>query len=341
LFYHLKKDLFPAVYWSYMFSDNYKKFLRAFFEAHTSTFEANSVGWIHSTWKTESAAESSYSAGLAGGWIPSDVTQRAYPNVCSGASFLNTTVPIVNVTTPVVNATTLIRCGRVVPRDAKGVTINMRIEGMTRTLYEGPLFTTVHNFTLITENGILNDTRCDGAGYQADATPYTTVISAIDDASCDANLNWTGIKFDDIDSYSVSMSTIGPADQNGNTGWSAFLSGILVGGPCETATKEGDELVVFARKSMSQPYSWLKLEGSTTGTVGQPVRLKITDRKNSSPAGGAVVKGLDDATVTGTAGSDGTVSLTFDQAGTYNVKAEKGGAVRSNKLTIIVTAAPS
>ena len=46
------------------------------------TFEKAS-GWIQWTWKTESADEWSYSAGLQYGWIPRDPTQRIYPNICS------------------------------------------------------------------------------------------------------------------------------------------------------------------------------------------------------------------------------------------------------------------
>ncbi|KAK7037510.1 hypothetical protein VNI00_011002 [Paramarasmius palmivorus] len=89
------------------FSQDYKNFMRAFFEAQTSTFEANSVGWIYNTWKSENATESSYSAGLAGGWIPSVTTDRAYPNVCSGTPLANltTTLPVTNVTSP--NNTTI------------------------------------------------------------------------------------------------------------------------------------------------------------------------------------------------------------------------------------------
>ncbi|KAK7037514.1 hypothetical protein VNI00_011006 [Paramarasmius palmivorus] len=79
------------------FTQDYKTFMRAFFEAQTSTFEANSVGWIYNTWKTENAAESSYSAGLAGGWIPATATDRAYPKICSGTPLASLT-PVTNTT---------------------------------------------------------------------------------------------------------------------------------------------------------------------------------------------------------------------------------------------------
>ena len=34
------------------------------------TYENTGQGWVFWTWKNERAAEWSYSAGLAGGWIP-------------------------------------------------------------------------------------------------------------------------------------------------------------------------------------------------------------------------------------------------------------------------------
>ncbi|KAI0036398.1 exo-1-3-beta-glucanase [Vararia minispora EC-137] len=63
------------------FSSSYKTFLRQMWEAQTISFEKGS-GWIMWTWKTERAADWSYQAGLSGGWIPQDPTNRMYPNIC-------------------------------------------------------------------------------------------------------------------------------------------------------------------------------------------------------------------------------------------------------------------
>ncbi|TFY53027.1 hypothetical protein EVJ58_g9680 [Rhodofomes roseus] len=64
------------------FSSSYQTFLRQFWEAQTITFENNAQGWIQWTWKTESADEWSYQAGLANGWIPQNPTDLLYPNIC-------------------------------------------------------------------------------------------------------------------------------------------------------------------------------------------------------------------------------------------------------------------
>ncbi|KAJ6609397.1 glycoside hydrolase family 5 protein [Mycena sp. CBHHK59/15] len=63
------------------FSSSYKTFLRQFWEAQVISYEKG-VGWLMWTWKTESADEWSYKAGLANGWIPNDPTDLIYPNIC-------------------------------------------------------------------------------------------------------------------------------------------------------------------------------------------------------------------------------------------------------------------
>ncbi|KAI0783083.1 exo-beta-1,3-glucanase [Abortiporus biennis] len=63
------------------FSSSYKTFLRQYWEAQTITYEKGS-GWVQWTWKAEQADDWSYQAGLAGGWIPQNPTDRQYPNIC-------------------------------------------------------------------------------------------------------------------------------------------------------------------------------------------------------------------------------------------------------------------
>ena len=58
-------------------------FLRKYWEAQTIAYESG-VGWTHWPWKTEAGAgeEWSYSKGLEYGWIPQNVTDRIYPDIC-------------------------------------------------------------------------------------------------------------------------------------------------------------------------------------------------------------------------------------------------------------------
>ncbi|KAI0719308.1 glycoside hydrolase [Cerioporus squamosus] len=66
------------------FSDDYKTFLRKYFESQVAIGEAVQ-GWIFWTWKAENADDWSYQKGLEGGWIPKDPTDRLYPDICSNS----------------------------------------------------------------------------------------------------------------------------------------------------------------------------------------------------------------------------------------------------------------
>jgi len=67
------------------FSDDYKTFLRQYYESQLAIGEAIQ-GWVYWTWKTENADDWSYQKGLEGGWIPQDPTDRMYPDICSGSN---------------------------------------------------------------------------------------------------------------------------------------------------------------------------------------------------------------------------------------------------------------
>ncbi|TRM64212.1 glycoside hydrolase family 5 protein [Schizophyllum amplum] len=64
------------------FSDDYKDFLRRYWEVQVDVGESVS-GWVYWTWKAENSDDWSYQKGLEGGWIPSDPDDRLYSNICS------------------------------------------------------------------------------------------------------------------------------------------------------------------------------------------------------------------------------------------------------------------
>ena len=59
--------------------------MRKFWDVQTQIYENNGQGWIYWPWRAENAADWSYEAGLAGGWIPQDASQHQYPldELCS------------------------------------------------------------------------------------------------------------------------------------------------------------------------------------------------------------------------------------------------------------------
>ncbi|KAK8854773.1 hypothetical protein IAR55_003512 [Kwoniella newhampshirensis] len=66
------------------YSNEYKAFMRKFFDVQTQVYERNGQGYIHWTWKTEDAGDWSYKAGLDGGWIPQNAAdhQYSYESLC-------------------------------------------------------------------------------------------------------------------------------------------------------------------------------------------------------------------------------------------------------------------
>ncbi|OSD06598.1 glycoside hydrolase family 5 protein [Trametes coccinea BRFM310] len=63
-------------------SDDYKTFLRKYWESQVAIGEAVQ-GWVFWTWKAENSDDWSYQKGLEGGWIPQDPTDLIYPDICS------------------------------------------------------------------------------------------------------------------------------------------------------------------------------------------------------------------------------------------------------------------
>ncbi|WWD19081.1 hypothetical protein CI109_103539 [Kwoniella shandongensis] len=60
------------------FSNEYKEFMRKFYDAQTQVYEQNGQGYFHWTWKTETASDWAYKSGLDGGWIPQDANDHKY-----------------------------------------------------------------------------------------------------------------------------------------------------------------------------------------------------------------------------------------------------------------------
>lgn len=62
-------------------TEEYKSFLRRYFESQISIGESVQ-GWVFWTWKAEEADEWSYQKGVEEGWIPRDLEERVFGDVC-------------------------------------------------------------------------------------------------------------------------------------------------------------------------------------------------------------------------------------------------------------------
>lgn len=209
------------------------------------------------------------------------------------------------------------------PALAAPATVQLRVEGASSTIFEGPV--TTDGKTIDKGSG---PHQCDGTNGGANPTPGPTMTSALDDGSMGGGFTWAGTWFDSLTDFGIDR--IGPDANNATQFWGYALNyvGSQVGG-CQQLVAGGDE-VLFAFDFFSKAHL-LKLIGPGKVATGAPVAVKVTDGGDGSP--------IVDASVSGSpTGPDGSATLTFDSAGLRTLKAEKADSVRSNALKICVSA---
>jgi hypothetical protein len=205
------------------------------------------------------------------------------------------------------------------------VTVNVRVEGATRTIFDGPVVTDGHNLNPPAAGGAH---LCDGTNAGAFPAAGPTATAALDDAARAGGFSWDGTWFDSFSDFQVTR--IATEQDNASQFWGHFVNGKSASaGGCQTRLRAGDE-TVWAFDAFSKT-SVLRLEGPGTATTGSPVAFRVIDTAPAVavPAAGASVNG------TATA-SNGIARLTFPAEGIFRVKADRANAVRSNSVRICV-----
>ena len=209
---------------------------------------------------------------------------------------------------------------------AAPVVVNVRVEGLTRTIFEGPVTTDAQSVT--TQSGGTNP--CDGTASGDGLPPGPTATGALDDAAALGGFGWDGTYADfGIPDYFISRIGDETVDPNSEF-WSLFVdrrSSDL--GGCQRRVAAGEE-VLWARISFTGPPApALELRGPGTARTAAPLNVQVVDGASGAPQSGATVNGSPTDT-------DGVATLSFADAGVYRLKAEKPGAVRSNALALCV-----
>jgi len=208
----------------------------------------------------------------------------------------------------------------------KAVLVNVRIEGVEKTIFEGPILTRGHNLTAPSGESH----HCDGTNNNANRLPSATFNSAFDDAAQKHGLPYTVDFYPSFDDFFV--TSIGEKVELNTQFWGQYLNyrENQIGG-CQLQVSSGD-LVLFVaflhNVSQGKP-RLLKLTGPHFAHACNPVILTVTDGEDGSVVAGAEVNGQK-------TNSAGQVSVTFMQTGRIGVKAEKSGSIRSNQLDIVV-----
>jgi hypothetical protein len=218
------------------------------------------------------------------------------------------------------------------PAAAAPVTVDLRIEGPTRTLFDGRVTTDVRAFRF---TGDPMQHQCDGrASGGSSPVPVPTRGAALAEAAERTPFALEGSWHPD---FGPSFTRIAGESVAFDAATERYLVEFKNGRPadfgaCGDPIRPGDD-VVFAYAAFGQPL--LALGGPSRAAPGQTVRVKVTDAGSGAAVAGATVGGA-------VTGADGTASIgPFATRGDITLKAEKPRAGRSNALRITVTDSPA
>ena len=206
---------------------------------------------------------------------------------------------------------------------AAPVSVDLRVEGASSTIFDGPVTTDGHTITTASSGGAQ---PCDGTNAGAFPSAVPTATAALDDGARLNAFTWDADWFSSFSDFSVK-------DVAGEAANSTQFWGLVVNfqfsqtGGCTTKVNNGDE-VLWVFDAFSKTHV-LKLAGPASATTGSPVTVRVTDGQDGSAAAGATVNGT-------AAGADGMATLSFADAGVYKLKADRPDSVRSNAITLCV-----
>jgi hypothetical protein len=228
---------------------------------------------------------------------------------------------------------------------AAPITVNLRVEGSTTTLYEGP----------ITTEGILNppgiatessptaepcdvkDNGANGGFGTAAGTPTTALYDAATANGLVFNAEWSK-SLEDFEITQVGGDIANAGNNEEYWGYAVNYTTAGVGG-CQFQLAPGSE-VLWAYNYFNLSHL-LSFTGPTSANAGSPITLHVVDGQTGTPIAGAAI-GEDVAGVTTTipgsplTNAEGNVTITFARAGTVKLKATQPESVRSNAISVCV-----
>jgi hypothetical protein len=194
--------------------------------------------------------------------------------------------------------------------------VQLRIEGRTATLYEGPLRTTA-----------LPVDGDDGSGPH-DCNAGASAASAL----TASGLPWAGNWNRDFRDFFLGRIAGDDSDPETASYWSVLVDWRYAAGICRGTVPPGGE-VLLAWGGASRV---LRLEGPAQAAIGEPFTVTVRDgwvRASTGTDGGPVAG----ASVGGAAtGDDGRATVRFDTSGLKRIKASAPDAIRSNALDVCV-----
>jgi hypothetical protein len=206
--------------------------------------------------------------------------------------------------------------------------VNVRVEGIHKTLFEGFVNATIHK---VDGHDGTGKHKCNGTNGGASKTPVRTFTAAFDSAMRLSKTGWLGNWSDQFQDFLISR--VGPDSSTTTKFWNLdrynrkthAWEDLQVGG-CQQKVKEGDKLLI-AYNAFGKVL--LKLSGPKHTHSGKAFKVKVVNGRNGDPVQGAKVRGHK-------TNAKGIVKLTVKNPGVTRLKARKSGTIRSNSLFVSV-----
>jgi hypothetical protein len=208
------------------------------------------------------------------------------------------------------------------------VPVDLRIEGPTKTIFEGRVKVPVRTFSFTGERA---RHPCDATAAigGASARPRPTRGAALAEAS-----ERFGFAIDGTwnTSFGATFTTVGGQDVAYDAATSRYLAEYENGafaqlGACADPVRAGDA-VLFAYGDGSAPL--LALRAPATVRPGRAIPVRVTNAATRAAVTGATVRGA-------TTGADGAAAVAALPRGYHALKAFQPGAIRSNVVRVCVS----
>jgi hypothetical protein len=229
---------------------------------------------------------------------------------------------------------------------AAPITVNLRVEGATKTLLEGPVSVeAIPAPPGIATKSSAGSHPCDvkdnggnGGFGAAAATPTAALYDAALAQQLPFDATWSGGQLNDFEVSQVGED-VSNSNENGEFwGYAVDYATAEVGG-CQIRLAPGNE-VLWAYNFFGLAHL-LKLSGPVSVNAGAPFTVHVTDGQTGQPVAGAAI-GQFASGVTATNASspltdaNGNATVTLTQAGADTLKATQKESVRSNGLAVCV-----
>jgi hypothetical protein len=227
---------------------------------------------------------------------------------------------------------------------AAPITVNLRVEGSTKTLFEGPVSTEAPAPPGITTKSSGGPHVCDfkdngtHEGFGANgATPTAALFDAATANGLTFDAKWSE-SLKDFFVTQIGSDIQGGAPEFAAWGYAVNYTTAEVGG-CQFLLAPGSE-VLWAYNYFNL-HHLLKLSAPSTTNAGTSFTVHVSDGQTGEPLAGAAIgrvaegatAALSPAAVTD---ASGNANVTLPSAGTVTLKATRAESVRSNGVAVCV-----